>query len=151
MSSHDTGRGLTGSFPAPNARASAFVLAGPRAAGMMVALIGLLVLAGWVLHVEALKRALPGLDTMKINAAVALLGIGASLWSTREVGPPSAVSRAAACVALSIALANLFEYATGVSLGIDEAIFRDDTTSRMGWSVQSRRARGSILTDERPG
>jgi PAS domain S-box-containing protein len=47
--------------------------------GVGVALLGALPLAGWVLHVEALKSVIPGANPMKPNMAAAILFCGAAL------------------------------------------------------------------------
>src|SRR5687768_6272009 len=84
------------------------------------------VVVGWVLDVRILKGFLPGLISMKINAALGLLlaGCGVLLASRPERAPARA---ALACAAAVFALGSLtgLEHSTGVDLGIDQALVRD--------------------------
>ena len=98
-------------------------------AGAAVAVLGLLVLGGWLFDVPNLTSILPGQTTMKPNAAVCFVLLGAGLCLLARDGP---IARWAAGVAASlvtlIAVATLFEYGTAGSLGIDELLFRDPRT-----------------------
>jgi signal transduction histidine kinase len=104
-----------------------------------VGCLAVLVIAGWVFDVELLKSMLPGLVTMKFNTAIALglcaasLGLlvhverGPSERSSRGRGPDRILgARLCAVGCLLIALATGFEYVSGVNLGIDELLIRDD-------------------------
>ncbi|MGH1554826.1 PAS domain-containing protein [Streptomyces sp. L7] len=99
------------------------------AAGIL-ALTGL---AGWVCDSEALKSVLPGQSSsMKPNTAVALLLVAGALllrlsWSASPRAANTA--RAGAAAAVGIGAITLFEYASGVELGVDQLLFRDTSQS----------------------
>jgi hypothetical protein len=98
----------------------------PLVAGVLAMLVGSFVLAGWVFGIEALKRVLPGLISMKANTAVAFVFAGIALRLT--VGPTPMRRRMAllcGAVVMLIGLASLSEYAFGWELGIDQLLFRD--------------------------
>ena len=87
--------------------------------------IGLMVLFGWLAHVEPLTNVLPGLVATKPNFALSLvlLGIGLAL---SVLAPRSAravfVRNSLAGLAFVIATATLAEWALGINLHIDELI-----------------------------
>jgi two-component system cell cycle sensor histidine kinase/response regulator CckA len=102
-----------------------------RTTGLLVALLGCLVLAGWVLDVAVLKSVVPGLTTMKGETALGFVPLGLSLWLlTPAPGSMEVSSRRrlvarvlAAAVAVLGALV-LGEYLFGWRVGIDQ-IFVD--------------------------
>ena len=85
------------------------------------AAIGLLVMAGWLLHIEPLKSVLPGLVAMKFNSALAFVLGGAALWWRRR---PAVRLGLGALVAIFGALV-LGEYLSGGDWGIDQLFFRE--------------------------
>ena len=90
----------------------------------------MLVLAGWIFDVLALKSILPGYASMKANTAIAFVAAGASLLLLRDSGSgrrPKVAGRACAGLTLAIAVATLFEDLTGRDLGIDQLFFYDQT------------------------
>ncbi|MBI5545393.1 MAG: PocR ligand-binding domain-containing protein [Deltaproteobacteria bacterium] len=91
------------------------------ACALLTAALGLLVMAGWVLDVEPLKRVLPGLVAMKFNAALAFALAGAGLWWRKR--PPLRLSLGA-LVAL-LGGSTLCAYLGGLDLGIDQLFVRD--------------------------
>ena len=96
--------------------------------GLAVALMGLVVLLGWVLNVKILKAVVPGLATMKANTAIGfvLTGVGLALLSyPREPGRGLSRARGCALFVIALSLATLAEYLFGLNLGIDELLFRD--------------------------
>ncbi|MGH8500945.1 MAG: hypothetical protein ACREVE_00465 [Gammaproteobacteria bacterium] len=100
-----------------------------RAAGALIALLGMAVLAGWALDVDTLKGVLPGFATMKANAALCFLLIGAAL--VLQASPGSAAARAANGVALAVlalALSTLIQYVAGLDFNIDQVLVRDPDT-----------------------
>jgi len=83
--------------------------------------IGLLVIAGWLLEIDPLKRVLPGLVAMKFNTALGLLLAGAGLWWRGRPAPRTALGTVVAVLgALSLG-----EHAAGLDVGIDQLFVRD--------------------------
>jgi PAS domain S-box-containing protein len=93
----------------------------PDVAGLAVAAVGLLALAGWVFGIAALKSVLPGLTTMKFNTALCFLLAGTAL-ALRE---RRALRVAGAALVGFVAALSLAEYITGADFGIDQLLFRD--------------------------
>lgn len=88
---------------------------------LSTAAVGLLVVAGWMLNIDPLKRVLPGLVAMKFNTALGLVFAGAGLWWRKRTSLGLALG---ALVTLLGAL-TLAEYLAGLELGIDQLFFRD--------------------------
>ncbi len=115
---------MRGSRPTTFERVSA-------ATGFAVVLVGLLVLLGWAINVEALKGLLPGLIVMIPNTAIAFALAGASLLLQHRARDDSAapiprrvvIGRAFAAVVLAIGALTLIERLTDVDLGIDLLLF----------------------------
>jgi signal transduction histidine kinase/CheY-like chemotaxis protein len=88
-----------------------------------VALVGVVVIAGWHLRVGLLVRVVPGAIPMQYNTALCflLLGAGAAAVAARRGRPilPVIGGGAAALMGLLVAV----EYATGTSLGVDTLFF----------------------------
>lgn len=97
------------------------------AAAVGVVTVGLLVLLGWAADIEALKRVLPDLPSMKANTALAFIASGGSLWLLHpdRIGRGLIWGRVLALVPLAVGSLTLIEYIAGVDLGIDELIFAD--------------------------
>jgi signal transduction histidine kinase len=92
---------------------------------------GLIVLAGWFFDVPVLKSAIPTLAPMKLNAAIAFILCGASLWCAQQGDWRSAyrlVSLISASLALLLGLASFGEYLSGVDLGVDQFVMHERTT-----------------------
>jgi signal transduction histidine kinase/CheY-like chemotaxis protein len=94
--------------------------------------IGLAVLLGWALHNPTLETLLPGCVSMKANTALCCVLTGVALF-VGYLSYPSR-SRGIWCMALAgivalISFLTLLEYIFGVSLGLDEILFRDLPTS----------------------
>ncbi|WP_292748296.1 PAS domain S-box protein [Nostoc sp. NMS4] len=121
-----------------------------RVASAIAVFVGSLVLLGWFLGIEVLKRGFPGSPaTMKVNTALCFVLCGVSLWlflkgeqgSTGErtiqnsssTAPLSAltllVSQVCIIAVTTIAALTLCQYLFGWNLGIDELVFRDLRTS----------------------
>ena len=87
-----------------------------------------LALIGWALHVEILKRGVPGVPPMKANAAVCFLLASCALVLNLRSAPRRGARRAAglcAGVVVLVASVTLVEYAFGVRLGIDQLLVHD--------------------------
>jgi len=102
------------------------------AAGLVCALGAALVLIGWGLGVPVLTSILPGAAQMKPNTALCVLLLGVSLVALSPLRHPQtpgsatgALARVSAAAALAISTLTLFQYVTGVRLGIDLWMFRD--------------------------
>jgi hypothetical protein len=101
----------------------------PAACGVAVAALGLAVLVGWWLEVPLLKSVLPGIVSMKANAALAFVVPGTGLALVAADRPAVLRGRTGqvlALAALLIGLLTFSQYAVGWDLGIDELLFRDD-------------------------
>ena len=101
-----------------------------RLCAVAVAVISLVVLSGWIAGVHALESVGLSRETMKPNTALGLLA-GAVCLTTLMSRAPTA--RRVAAIAVAIVLldgaAHLCEYAFGLHLGIDQALFHDDSTT----------------------
>ncbi|NEU83416.1 PAS domain S-box protein [Nostoc sp. UIC 10630] len=122
-----------------------------KAASVISILVGSLVVIGWWLGIEVLKRGFPGSPaTMKVNTALCFVLSGLSLWLFLKVGnkgkrtiqnypdsstfrlldfPTLVISRVCAIAVTTIAVLTLCEYLFGWNLGIDEMLFLDSPTS----------------------
>ena len=105
--------------PTPRAAESRFT----SAASVLLATIGLMVLAGWMLDLHVLKG-LNGPITMKANAAVGLLASGISLGLLGVRGTWARIAGlVSAALAGAIGMLTLSEHLVGWNLGIDELLF----------------------------
>ena len=101
------------------------------ACGVALAFIGVSVLVGWAFDIRALKTINPDWITMKPLTAVAFVMLGVVLLVLGHRDQAEATKRAFPWLALaSAAIAilgalTIFEYATGIALGIDTAIARE--------------------------
>jgi PAS domain S-box-containing protein len=102
-----------------------------RTAGGTVAVVGFLVLAGWLFDIPTLKSILPGLATMKPNTALAFLLAGSSLWlasPSRQNQRVDLLAKACATSTVLIGLLTLSEHIFSWNLGIDQFLLRDALT-----------------------
>ncbi len=83
-----------------------------------------IVLAGWILRIPTLTSVVPGLVSMKANTAICFLLLSGALYAAAECRWPRWQGWLAIAAAFLASL-TLFEYVSGTSLGIDEALFRD--------------------------
>jgi diguanylate cyclase (GGDEF)-like protein len=112
-----------------SSRASISILFSQTAAAL-VALVGGIVLMGWLLNIAILKSVAPNLVSMKANTAALLLAAGVALFLFDERSSNTLrrhIGRLLAAVVLVIAGLTLFQYAGSMNAGIDELLFRDDT------------------------
>lgn len=93
---------------------------------LVVALVGFIVILGWVFDIPLLKGILSNLPTMKINTALCFLLGGTSLWLWHWQGKRKIqiLSLSLAFLISLIALLTLLEYGFNVNLGIDEFIIQ---------------------------
>ncbi|MEH2009779.1 PAS domain S-box protein [Nostoc sp.] len=136
-----------------------------KVAGAIAVFVGSLVLVGWCLGIEVLKRGFPDSPaTMKVNTALCFVLCGVSLWlflkaegnnskfqipygnakgvQNSKLFPTLQISRIFAIAVITIAALTLCEYLFAWDFGIDELLLRDSpitiTTSypgRMGVST----------------
>ena len=96
----------------------------PRMAACLVGTIACITLAGWILRIPVLTTIVPGLVSMKANTALGLMMLSGALCAASEGRWPG-WQRWLAVAAAAVGIWTLFEYASGISLGIDQALFRD--------------------------
>ncbi len=99
-----------------------------RIASSIVISISYLVLVGWKLEITSLKSVIPGLATMKVNAAFCFVWAGISLWllayqARRSI--KAQIINVCAIVIVIVASLTICQYILGWNLGIDELIFSD--------------------------
>ncbi|MCC6749621.1 MAG: hybrid sensor histidine kinase/response regulator [Deltaproteobacteria bacterium] len=101
----------------------------PAAAGLASALLGAVVLLGWALELPRLKSILPGAVTMKPNTALGFLlaGLALTLLSGAPARWARRTAQVLACLLLALGLLTILEYAAGLDLRIDQALFRDES------------------------
>lgn len=120
--------------PAPRRHLFDVSVASPRiaqTAASLVVAIGCLVLVGWLFDVTFLKSVVAGLVTMKPNTALGFVfaGAGCLLAALHRTDPRSLRWRSAAAMAVTaLGTLTLFEWMTGIDLGIDQLLFQDDST-----------------------
>jgi PAS domain S-box-containing protein len=95
---------------------------------MIVLGMGALVLAGWAFEVETLKSIVPGLASMKVNAALCFVLAGAALWwlmNAEAAQWQRQAAHACAIILILIGTLTLLEYSFGVDFGIDQWLFHE--------------------------
>ena len=103
-----------------------------EASAIAVALLGCLVLYGWVFHIGGLVYIFPGLVSMKANTALGLVLLGTSLWLLLPRKPNTLKAAAAGLLCLIVILlgaATMTEYIFGLHLGIDQLLLVDSVIS----------------------
>ncbi len=98
-----------------------------RKASIAVALIGCIVILGWICNIAVLKSVLPGLVMMKANTAICLILGGGSLWLWHRQ-PKTRMTyfagKVCAVLVILIGLLTLIEYGFNLDLGIDQILFK---------------------------
>jgi PAS domain S-box-containing protein len=102
-----------------------------RLAAVLVIAVALVTTSGWVLHLPALTRILPGAVSMKINTALCLLSCALAVWfaAADDTRRSRCASQALGALVALVGAAVLSQYATGHDLGIDELLVKDDAGS----------------------
>jgi len=114
--------------PEPTGRSRAPLASFPRAAGATVIVVGCLVLVGWALGIPALQSVVPGLVTMKANAALAFVLAGVALWvlgAEQAHHPLRRLGHACAGTAALIGGFTLVEYLFAWNVGLDQLLFTE--------------------------
>jgi signal transduction histidine kinase len=94
----------------------------------VAAVIVLIAMAGWALHLPRLTDVMPGLATMKVNTSIGLLACAIAVllrlppFRSRLAGR---IADTLATLALVIGALSLLEYLTARDLGIDRLIYHD--------------------------
>ena len=88
---------------------------------LLAALLGVVVLMGWALDLDALKG-LSGQTTVKPNTAVGFIAIALYALGGRARGGSRVAGRAAAVLVAALALGTLSQDLLGWNLGIDQAL-----------------------------
>lgn len=95
--------------------------------GTLVSTLGILVMLGWHLHLVTLIQVLPEYVPMQFNTALGFMlcgvGILAVLYGNFKLSMASSIAT------LMLGLLTLFEYGTGINIGIDELFFRHYITT----------------------
>jgi two-component system, sensor histidine kinase and response regulator len=105
-------------------------------AGPIAMVVGVLVLAGWLLGVRALTSVMPQYTTMKPNTAFCFIVAGLSLWLLRPRWNPAGESspiearwgQICALFVTLVGLLTLGEYLLNLNFGIDQMLLRDTLT-----------------------
>jgi hypothetical protein len=97
---------------------------------LLAALLGVVVLMGWALDLDALKG-LSGQTTVKANTAVGFIAIAIALYALggRDRGPLRVAGRAAAVLVAALALGTLSQDLLGWDLGIDQALVAESQSA----------------------
>jgi len=108
---------------------------------LLVGTIGLIVLVGWHLHAPLVVQLHPSFVPMQYNTALCFALVGLAIFAIFNGW--RRVSVCSATVVATVGLLTLFEYVTGVSLGIDELLMTHDIT--VGSSHPGRMAPNTAL------
>ena len=104
------------------------ILGWTKAIAISIMALGVISLSGWALNIDAFKRLLPGLVSMKANLAVAfaLSGMGLYLHTLHQASPARLLARrTTAILVLLLGLVTLSEYSLGWDAGIDQMLFSE--------------------------
>ena len=86
--------------------------------------VGSLAIIGWILDIAVLKSVYPGLPPMRFNPALVLISLGISLYLL--VAEKLKLLLRALCILIAAyGMACIYQYITGVQLGIDEFFIKD--------------------------
>jgi|GEM_PF-2573950 len=105
------------------------LLAVQRDAILLAMAIAGLTLVGWVFDIAALKNLQHGLATMKVNTALSCLLLGGALLLARR-RTADWTAQAMALAGMLLGALTLFEHASQINLGIDEALLSDGAPIR---------------------
>ncbi len=106
----------------------------------------LVLVGGWIVGVDALKRVLPGFSTMKFNTAMGIGCLGAALALTQADTRYRRIGDTAASVAVLIGLATLAEYTFHWDAGIDQLWIKDVATQPSAYPGRPAVATAVMIT-----
>ena len=95
---------------------------------IVIIVISVLFLIGWALDIGVLKTPGSNYPTIKSNTALSLLLIGISIWLLQEKRVNQRnllIARVLSLIVILIGSLTLFEYLSGVNLGIDQILFME--------------------------
>ncbi|MBD1945412.1 PAS domain S-box protein, partial [Coleofasciculus sp. FACHB-712] len=118
-----------------------------KKATIAVIAIGCAVLLGWMFNIPILKSILPGLVTMKANAAVCFILSGTSLWLWHRYPADESKRRLGqwfAGIVMVVGLLTLMQYVLGWDFGIDQLLFKASSDT-FGTSSPGRMAPNTAL------
>ena len=98
-----------------------------RVASTAIIIISCLVLAGWVMDIEMLKRIFPGVVAMNPMTALNFILAGAAVWLLQSTSPTLASRRVVhgfACFIAVIGLLRIIALTVGWDSGTDQLLFR---------------------------
>ena len=111
--------------------------------------IGALVMVGWLLGIELLKRIVPTLVAMNPMTAICFALCGLALLGQREENKGKSAARWCAWLVVAIAIAKFASLGFGLSWGIDQLLFpsqlQDDITGQAN-RMAPNTAMGFLLT-----
>ena len=95
---------------------------------IFIIIASILFLAGWAFDITILKTPGSNFPTVKSNTALSFLLVGISIWllQERRINQRNIkIARVLALIVLFIGSLTLFEYISGVSIGIDQILFSE--------------------------
>ena len=113
---------------------------------VIVALVGFIVLLGWIFNISILKSLSPEWISMKGNTAICFLLSGLTLifFNLQEKGKMMIAAHITNIIIILIGMLSLFEYIFNFNTGIDELFFKDDSIIN-GTAQPGRMAPGTAL------
>jgi PAS domain S-box-containing protein len=109
--------------------------------GLISLFIGAVVIVGWMFHIKSLESVLPGLVTMKLNAAVCFSLLGLALVINNKV-----IYRTLLLVVSLIGLITLFEYQFHVDAHIDQLLVKDYQSVTIRFPFPGRMAYNTAMS-----
>lgn len=107
-----------------------FLKAFAKRAGLLVALIGCIVILGWLFNISILKSILPVWVTMKANTAIGFILSGSALQQlSKSTRRSTCYAQVLAVIVLGIGLLTLMQYGFGTNLGLDQLLFQESATA----------------------
>lgn len=105
-----------------------------RVSSATATLMGLLVLAGWLLGVDLVTQASNGTPSVKANTAASFLACGAALWlaGSTDEADRQGTRHGLALIVFGIGLATELQYVLNLDLGIDQLLAADPGTTPPG-------------------
>ena len=94
--------------------------------------LGVIVFIGWLLDISILKSMVPGFVSMKINTALCFILSGFTLWILNEEKQNSLKKMCSIVfpsIMILIGLLTFSEYLFEINFGIDEFLFKEETTA----------------------